>query len=261
MLLAVLTGKKKYTHVKNIEQIQSYLRDTGLKHKVIQTANTVKIECSEGNYIGFFEYLKKRDLTLIARVKRHVIDNNIEYKKKIKDIHYVTKKMPEKIPQRQIYGIDISKAYWFTAYHEGFISEKIFKEGLKKKYSKKARLIAIGALASQPVISVFDGKRYKVQKSEILPTANIFFRCAEVVNDLMAVFKIVLNKSFLFYWVDCVYFVGNDKIPAVTDILQKNGYSFTVEAANIEALDIDKKTITLQKNTGKKATYSFTKNN
>lgn len=123
----------KYLDVKNIDEVIDYLKSANIQHRIIQTSNTTKIETANINYVGYNEYIKRIDLTLISRVKNYVKRENIEYKKRIKKIDYVTKFMPEVNKTKKYFAIDITKAYWFTAYKECFISGEIFKEGLKRK--------------------------------------------------------------------------------------------------------------------------------
>jgi hypothetical protein len=78
--------KKKYVHIKNIDELEKLYKKNNIKHRVIQTSNTKKIETDKKNYIGFYSYLKKIDLVLIGRVKRHIVKENIIYTKKIKKI-------------------------------------------------------------------------------------------------------------------------------------------------------------------------------
>lgn len=249
----------KYSHIKNISEVRDYLRETGVRHTVIQTANTTKIQSLKGNYVGYTMYLRKKDLTLITRVKKEIEKNNITYNKRIKHIDYVTKFMP-KLRQGAVHSVDISAAYWYTAHHLKFISEDLFKEGLRKKYSKKARLIALGALASQPLISDFDGKKYKIIKTEQPITASIFYKCAEVVNDLITAIAGFLGNDFIFYWVDCVYFYEQKNIIKVEKILANRGYKFKSDKIISAEQDFQNKIIKLVKSNAEKAEYNFTKN-
>lgn len=245
--------KKKYVHVKNIKAVREWFKHNGIKHRCIQTAGTTKIEPKDpsyDNYIGFNVYLKRLDLTLIARVKRYVIENDIRYKKKIKNIPYVTKSMPEIQTQRRIFGVDISRAYWYTGLFENFISKELFDEGLKKKYSKKARLIAMGQFATQPIVSDFDGKKYKAIPQDAPDTAGIFYRCAEVVNALMSTIRAVLGRDYIFYWVDCIYFYEEKNVKKVTEILDNYGYKSQIEEIQGFFIDNERKVVTLIK--GKK---------
>lgn len=251
--------KKKYLHIKNIDELELLYKSINKKHRVIQTSNTKKIECEDGNYIGFYNYLKKIDLLLIGRVKRHVIKENLRYKKRIKKIDYVTKLIPKINKGADYYAIDITKAYWYTAYKECFITGDLFKEGLKNKYSKTARLISLGALATKPLITDFDNGTHKNVEVFELETATIFYRCAEVVNDLMHLIKFGLKDDFTFFWVDCVYFKGFSNIKKVEAILNNFGYMCSIE--KIKFLDINQKdkTILLEKENKKQKLFHFKK--
>lgn len=249
----------KYLDVKNIDEVIDYLKSANIRHRIIQTSNTTKIETGNINYVGYNEYIKRIDLTLISRVKNYVKKENIEYKKRIKKINYVTKFMPEVNKTKKYFAIDITKAYWFTAYKECFISGEIFKEGLKRKYSKKARLIALGCLATKPLISEFENGTYKNVDVCDLETAPIFYKCAEVVNTLMLLLKNTLGIDFLFYWVDCVYFSDRKNIIKVQKILTNFGYLCSINEIDIiEAIKEDQ-IIRVKTAKGKKANYNFKK--
>lgn len=253
------TSKIKYRQIKNIKQLIRYHVDNCIPHSIIQTGNTNKLTSEIGNYIGYETYLKKRDLILISKVKNHIEKNQIKAPKKVKNIDYVTKLMPEIDLNKELYAVDISAAYWCCAKNLNFIDEELFKEGFKKKYSKKGRLISIGALASQPTLCKFDGKKYVYSKFEELPTANIFYKCAEVVNDLINNIAFILGKDFVFFWVDCVFFYEKKNIQVVENLFKNANFDCHTEKIISIAQDYKKKIITVT--TDKKTSNFFFKKN
>lgn len=234
-----------FVQVKNIKQVIDYHVQNKIPHKMIQTANTNKLISKLGNYIGFENHLKKKDLILINKVKNYILKNNIVVPKNVREIKYITPFMPQLDLTREIYAIDITAAYWYASKNLNFISEDLFNEGLKKVYTKKGRLISIGALASQPITSEFNGVSYTRIKAEPLPTANIFYKCAEQINDLMQGCAMVLDKDFIFYWVDCVFFYGSNNVKKVENVFKSMDFECKPEKIISISQDFNKKIITL----------------
>ncbi|NJL75304.1 MAG: hypothetical protein HC892_10000 [Saprospiraceae bacterium] len=71
------------------------------------------------------------------------VKNNLDIKKKI-----------------CLYSFDLNSCYWTTAFNLGFISKKIYNNGIKGGSEfKEARNIALGTLAKRVTAYVFDGAK------------------------------------------------------------------------------------------------------
>ena len=101
-----------------------------------------------------------------------------------------------------VYDLDLSAAYYYTALFLGFISEKTCND-IVKNLVKADRLTLMGALASVKHVrhySCGEQTHKETIKDEFLRMA--WFKICSYVDGTMKLIQRELNKEFLFYWVD-----------------------------------------------------------
>lgn len=98
------------------------------------------------------------------------------------------------------YYVDVSCAYWRTAFNMGVINRELFERWRKDKYIRNA---AIGALASKSVYYSYDPETdtREFEGIERESTANVYYH---IVNDVGQKMQDLQQEGF-FYWVDCIY--------------------------------------------------------
>ena len=152
--------------------------------------------------------------------------------------------------------IDINSAYLTAVKNRDLLSEKTYKKfyleesdakkiekkkndksfmghnGEIYKYSKKCRLITVGALAQDKKIFYYKGgilthseRQYNEQQS------NVFFTAAADIGKIMC--KILNSCNGFFYWVDAV-FIRPDFLEKAKKILEENNYQYHIKKMNIE---------------------------
>jgi len=138
-----------------------------------------------------------------------------------------------------LFCIDIKSAYPTTFFNKKYISEKTFNELGEAK--KEIRLKACGSVATEKIIYEFkDGVCFNAELKES-ERGNYFFDVVKTVSQSMGQIKQLLNKDFLFFWVDGIFFNGEGNIKAVTQLLEMHGYKYKIEFVNKMKITKEKK--------------------
>jgi len=210
------------------------------------------------NYIntGFNGY----ELNLIKSVKDNIkkiplsdmpkIDRNL--------IKYISGNFKEY--KGQGYELDTNAAYWESSYILGYITEDIYKRGQNPKVCKKARLVALGALAKVERILEYNGHEFIRDEEIRSPYADYFFSCAYEVGNIMDVIKNELKNDFLFFWVDAIFFKG-DNVDKVQSILRAFGYESKYYKVHIYFDIVNYQYIVKREGNRFPKKYNFSKNN
>ena len=131
--------------------------------------------------------------------------------------------MLENVYSETAYLVDIKSAYATILFNDGFISERTYK--FICSLPKKARLAAVGMLASRKDVFYFQGEQLTGHDKIINPLENYFWYCVKRTGEIMD--EIKLNTTPLFYWVDGMYFLHQSDGEKCKEILNKNNYLFS----------------------------------
>ena len=134
------------------------------------------------------------------------------------------------ISENNVLNIDISSAYVYAIYNCGIITKPTFD--YLQTMKKKERLPALGMLAS--AYTKFYFEKGKVVKYEAFrqPTAQIFFKLIQEINDVMEECAWILGEDYIFHWVDGIFFkktTSVKKINQVEKILQDMDFPYKYE--------------------------------
>jgi hypothetical protein len=164
--------------------------------------------------------------------------------------------------------IDINAAYLTAVKNLGLLSEKTFskffteeeneKQRAKKakssrhrghagevyKYSKDARLIAVGTLAQDKTIHKYiSGEKVSQERQYNEIEANVFFSAAAEIGKIMI--DILENCKGFFYWVDAI-FISPEYQKQAEEMLKKAGYNYhtkklliSQDGGNFETIDTE----------------------
>ena len=205
--------KGKNKQVSNLKTKAQFMQDMNMPFKLIKSGSSFTLQSDL-----FKETARKKskifttqDLVFINRVRNHVEKSDINdlfYRKLYTetDIDYiqVSPKMKDGDEYDNVYCIDLTAAYWRTAYLLGIVSKSIYQLG--ESVSKPVRLASLGSLAKRKTTWDFDGKSYSREKIVLSPHSNLWFAVCKRVSDIMTKAKIALGDDFYFYWVDGIYF-------------------------------------------------------
>ena len=131
--------------------------------------------------------------------------------------------------RQDVYCIDIKQAYATSLYKGGWITDETFK--MMQRLVKPDRLAAVGMLAGTHSIFYHNEQAEKIDVEKDENELTCFFHNCIIDTDkkMMQIKQILGHERFIFYWVDGIYFEGEDKVKEVAEYLTSLGYKFTVD--------------------------------
>lgn len=188
------------------------------------------------------------DINFIKAVKTYIVKNNLyepylNYRipgnGKVKYFSY-NPKLKAGDTYTGILNIDLTGAYWETAYQLKLIDENLYQRGLK--VDKFVRLAAIGSLAKKKYIYEFDGKKQflkEVVHQEL--TEKLWDVICHHVGVVLQDAAKAAGKDFIFFWVDGIN-IKSEAAQKVKQCFKKHGYRFTIDT-NIKEIQVTEKKI------------------
>lgn len=178
-------------------------------------------------------------------------------------IKYYAFNIPKKLQaaKNTVYNIDIKSAYATVLLNHHVITDKTFN--YLCHVQKKDRLAAIGMLAGRKNIFHYD-KNAEVIEFEITenPLSNFFYFCIYHVERIMDAIRAAIGNSFLFYWIDGIYFDNPDKAPLIMQILRENQYKYSFDTlTDFIYKEHEKRFIIYYKKDGEQKTFNVPKHN
>lgn len=150
--------------------------------------------------------------------------------------YYSIKKTLKTGKVETVFNIDIKSAYATLLYNYEFITKETFDFICSLK--KPNRLSCVGMIAGRKSI-------YNYEKGEIISTEDIiseneayFYFCVKQTFEIMKECENYLNTDFIFSWVDGIYFIGENNIAGITEILKKHSLLFSLQ--NLKNFSIKK---------------------
>jgi hypothetical protein len=221
--------------IKNHIELNKYLKKP---YKVILSNYTFLVE-SEANKIKSFNDKDLKFFIAGNKIKSDCIKKPLPIinKNELKYFEYNFNEF-KKIKNNSCYGIDLKSAYPTILLNNGYISKQT--HFYISKLPKLDRLGAIGMLAGSKKVFEFNENNELINNYSITnKNENYFYYCVKKVSDIMDEIKKQIN-SFLFFWVDCIYFADANEADKVKEIL--NNYNFNYhEKIMINFLYLEKK--------------------
>lgn len=227
-------------HMKTILQ---NAKEHGIPFKLEQTGTMKRLIISDGRKFSTRpkSKLNSYELNLIKRVKDGA--NKLDLKSfpnvTNRDVPYIKNSLRIRLGstyRSQLYELDLSSAYWNFAVQNGVIDETTYNFAKSPKISKGARLVSLGALAKKPLITEFDGQKFKMYQAEELETAKLFYLCALFTGQQMIDLERIINQTakskFLFFWVDAIFFQGDNAMKNIVDELNNKNIGFKLYKLN-----------------------------
>jgi len=226
--------------IKDIE----FFREIGEKYRIERSGNSLalyvnglKYFTSTVNATSDGATLPSKQLFFIQKVKNYILKNDLVKKikknyRKPSDIGYIC--LNDDCGEGEVfekpYSIDITAAYWESAYKNGWISNEIYIQG--KGIDKRIRLASLGTFAKRVYHYEFSGKEgddETLTNVENPKYPHVFFNQANTIYHIMDDCRIAAKDDFLFYWTDGIYVKTLDAAKAVESILQQKGYDWKTE--------------------------------
>jgi hypothetical protein len=226
---------------------------------ISRTSNSTTVEYNNTKHLFSDNPISKREIILQKQVKKEIMNSIEGLSEKTKNLMntvkptvyfrfhksmYEINNHGEYFEFENTYEVDITKAYYQTAFNLGFISEKFFEKCLNLRKSWRLRLL--GSIATKKHIEIYEnGQLVDIQVKEN-PLLNTVWRTITAeVDECMNYCCNTIYDDFLMYWVDGIYFQEkenhtdlNRKI--VSSIMHQFGYDCSVEKKDkIIAVNID----------------------
>ena len=222
-----------------------FLTDRFLKQKkyfVLKKCGTTSTLEYDGKSVSYTEKstLNKRELNLVSVVTRYNKDKVFPKSHTPQYIDVLGVERHGEGVYTDMVELDLNAAYWNKALQLGYITKGMYEKAFNPEISKKARLVALGSLAKTTYIYENDmngGVKYIGKEPE--KTEGIFFHIAnEVAKDLVILSTQI--PSYLFYWVDALFFSQSD-LEKANKIVKALGYEYKLyicESIEITPLSI-----------------------
>lgn len=124
------------------------------------------------------------------------------------DVRYFSHNFRQNIYIDEVYNIDLKSAYATILLRDGFIDEETYKYICSG--TKQERLASVGMLASRKEIFTFKNGKAVSEEKKVSENSGFFFLAAQRTFDIMDELKRMCEQSYLFTWVDGIYFTPND---------------------------------------------------
>ena len=188
----------------DVKDIKNWHIDQGIDFKLIMTNYTTKIISNKSEFHFMKGQRSTKCFMAYNKLKLDVSGNNLPVIKE-RDIKYYNSNLYP-IYSDKVFNVDIKSCYANILYIDGLIREDTFK--FLKSLSKQDRLTSVGMLASTKHIFYFKDGEIISYNSEVSPYSNVFFHCIKRTYEIMQHCKNILKNTFLFSWVDGIYFTG-----------------------------------------------------
>lgn len=210
---------------------------------VSKTSRTTVIETETVKYYYCESKFPVKLFPLMSELKRMIIANadkvaDCKYSNNPFDIQYYCFSNPLKDIQAdagtiheigECNEVDITKAYYRSAFNLGFISEEFYNKCIKLKKSHRLRLM--GSIATIKIIKHYEGGRMvgvpEIKKNELLREA--WFKLSSYVDDAMLTMREFLKDAFLMYWVDGIYFKDFQLPEAEAAYIKQQGFETGID--------------------------------
>lgn len=191
----------------NAESYLETLIQKNVPHTVTYTGSTVKVKLADEKPPILFTQadLSPRELSFVQMTKREVIQNaeSLRLPERKPRFYHIYPWRPAGAQATELVEVDVSSAFWDTAYKIGLLSDRIFQAG--EGVRKEVRLIALGSAAAVQRSFVFDGFEY-VDASEQCDEwgRKAYFYVASLVTALCRGVCEAIPGAAALYWVDAV---------------------------------------------------------
>lgn len=220
----------------NARAFMQYLIDSKVPFDMTCSNYTITVEAGEiaRKFVAVMQ--TNRTFAAFSKIKSNVkaIEPPII---KREDIVYFVHDFKKNAFYSNVINIDLKSCYATVLFNDGMITEDTFN--YLSKCNKQERLASVGMLASKK-------KKFKFNSGEIYdfdetvsPTSPFFFYAVKRTYEIMSELRAIIGQSYLFTWVDGIYFSDPSKAKACEDYLTSIGFRYTTE----ELKDFDLKVL------------------
>lgn len=163
-----------------------------------------------------------------AKVKKDVKNKPVPAIDK-EELHYFEHDFKQTCHIDKVFNIDLKSAYATILLLDGYIGKDTYT--YLTALPKHDRLASVGMLASQKKIFAFDRKgTIRTYEQSVSPLENFFYYAVKRTFEIMQDLRIILRRSYLFTWVDGIYFTPDmDGLIGCEDYLRRIGFRYSEE--------------------------------
>jgi len=144
---------------------------------------------------------------------------------------------------KPLIAVDIRNCYWRTLILKGFISQKLYLQGLRKSEWKVGRNASVGSLAKQECkMQYLNGKLITNTKEFSRPPIALQYVRNTIVGGIYEMFYRLyqeIGDDFVYFLTDCV-FVPPHRAEYVRKFLWQEGYQVKMKTVEITQFDEEK---------------------
>jgi|TARA_R110000787_G_scaffold29997_1_gene80886 hypothetical protein len=258
----------------------NYLKKSGKKFKISKTSSSHIIEVGDKKYIYSGSHINKKEMIMQIKIKSEIVKNlpNLSNNTKslmnniVKTNYFKFHNKMQSLDQtgevveiNDVWEMDITKAYYQTARNLGFISDDFYQKCLKIPKSWRLRLL--GSIATKKIIEHYDKTNLdsiEIKTDKVL--RSVWDTITNQVDKCMSDCSEMIQKHFLFYWVDGIYFVeksGHKKLckNLINFVMEQYDYECTIEKLDrVEAVSLKRQIrLYVYKDGKKKSEFSVPK--
>lgn len=212
-------------NVQSVESVIDWCRLSGDPYIVSVSNYTTSID----GYLKF-KFMKeeksKRCFAAFSKIKSDIKKTNIHIDIDPSTVQYYDIDLNQR-NHAKIYNVDIKSAYATILYNNGLISRATFRYILK--LSKPDRLASIGMLASCKNHFTYQDGKIISEREERSELEAYFYFCCQQTYDLMGELKKICGNSFLYSWVDSVYYTDSTITPKLVAFLKSKKFQHSFE--------------------------------
>jgi hypothetical protein len=150
-----------------------------------------------------------RTFAAFQKVRNDCIKKEVPQINPVNVNYFATNIFAEDFYSDVIYNVDLKAAYATVLLNDGFLTAETYKHIMQ--LPKMERLASVGMLAGKKNIFKIDADGKILEDNVIIsPTSDYFFYCVQKTFDVMHEARGILQESFLFSWVDGIYFLDKE---------------------------------------------------
>lgn len=228
--MAKIKFAKSESYNDNDKNAILFAEATMLPYTITITNYTTKIT-SEFMNVNFAPSMDKQAFIAGAMIKRDIKATGLTVPDLYStDLEYFKFSPKETLinMKGEFYNIDIKSAYASVLHNLGLITPNTFK--YMSRLSKKNRLACVGMLAAKKTHRNMIGKE-QIGKPiiEVNELAPWFYLCVNHVNEIMMQCKSLCEDSFMFFWVDGIFFKDFSAVGRIGRYLSEIGYKYSID--------------------------------
>lgn len=195
----------------NPEAVQAYIRlhkKMALPFTIILSSYTTRIVSKYCDEYFMKNQQSKSMFAAFAKIKKDISGKEVDKINPYGLQYFSTIPFKTDFFADKVFNIDIKAAYATILFRDGYISRKTYK--YLTTLPKLERLAAVGMLAGKKNVYEVDSFGQIISKEKIIsPTSDYFFYCVKKTSQLINEAQNILGSSFIFSWVDGIYFSTN----------------------------------------------------